>query len=204
MRFILPLMASIVISISLFGLMQWLIKPSSVQVDRGDEVAMVGFIRSLQDSETQQKNRAPKEPQKPEPLPLASPMSVKTQAQNFDVSPQPLMASALTNFKSDATNGLFSGLGSVDSDVTPLVQIEPRYPAQALARKIEGYVVIEFSIDATGGVTAVSVLDAQPKGVFEREAIKAAWRYRFKPKIVDGKPTAQIAKLPFEFSLEGQ
>jgi protein TonB len=46
------------------------------------------------------------------------------------------------------------------------------------------------------------VIDANPKGVFEREAIRAAWRYKFKPKLVDGKPVEQVATLPFEFNLE--
>lgn len=201
MRFIASLIAGLLFSLLLFWLMQWLIVPGDVTHDREDEIAMVGFIRSLQDSQTQQRNRAPIEPQKPTPLPLASPLSVASSAKSLDVSPQPLIASALASFKSGAASGLFSGLGNVDSDVTPLVQIQPRYPDQAVARKIEGYVVIEFSIDASGEVIGVSVLEAEPKGVFEREAIKAAWRYRFKPKIVDGKPAAQMAVLPFEFSL---
>lgn len=202
MRFIIPLLAGVVFSFLLFALMQWLISPGAVLIEQENEIAMVGFIRSLKDSEAQQKNRAPKEPKKPEPLPMANIKNIKADSKPIDVSPQPLMSSALSSFKSNAAGGLFSGLGSIDSDVTPLVQIEPRYPAQALARKIEGYVLIEFSIDASGEVVGVSVLDSQPKGVFEREAIKAAWRYRFKPKVVDGKATSQVATLPFEFSLE--
>ena len=105
-------------------------------------------------------------------------------------------------YEGDATNGMLSGHGFGGSDAIPLVQIEPRYPPQALSRKIEGYVVLRLEISKLGSVKEVTVVSANPEGIFEREAIRAARLYRFKPKLVDGKPVAQMATLPFEFNLD--
>ena len=97
---------------------------------------------------------------------------------------------------------MLSGYGVGDSDVIPLVEVQPRYPAQAKSRKIEGYVVVRLAISKEGSVEDVEVIDAKPNGIFEREVMRAAYRYRFKPKLADGKPVAQQATKTFEFSLE--
>ena len=114
----------------------------------------------------------------------------------------PDISTSLSSFKGQGVGSMLSGYGFGDSDVIPLVQVEPKYPSQALSRKIEGYVVVRLQVTKEGSVSEVQVIDANPKGVFEREAIRAAWRYKFKPKLVDGKPVEQVATLPFEFNLE--
>jgi len=53
-------------------------------------------------------------------------------------------------------------------------------------------------------VDDVEIIDAQPRGVFEREARRALFRYKFKPKMEDGKPVGQIATQTIEFNLGGQ
>ena len=190
------------LALIVFWLMQWMIAPQVDQLSREDNIAMVDFIRSLQDSESDKKVRNPKEPPKPKTPPmLDTPKVQQTDMQQMDLN-RPDISSSLSSFKGEGMGNMLSGYGFGDSDVIPLVQVEPKYPSQALARKIEGYVVVRLNVTKEGSVSDVEVLDANPKGVFEREAIRAAWRYKFKPKLVDGKPVEQVATLPFEFNLE--
>lgn len=186
----------------IFWLMQWMIASENTLAKPDDDVAMVDFIRSLTDSQAEQKNRAPKEPPKPKvPPAMDLPKAQQSNPENLSLD-MPSFESSLQSFKGDVMGSMLSGYGFGNSDVIPLVQVEPRYPANALSRKIEGYVVVGLSINEQGGVESVEVIESQPKGIFEREAIRAAWRYKFKPKLVDGKPVKQNATLPFEFNLE--
>jgi protein TonB len=62
-----------------------------------------------------------------------------------------------------------------------LRQPSPRYPEQAMRQGIQGSVTLDFQIDADGSVSDVRVVEAQPNGVFEREAIQVVRRTRFEP-----------------------
>lgn len=78
--------------------------------------------------------------------------------------------------------------GAADGDYLPLVRIQPTYPRRAQERGIEGYAVVELTVNADGSVppNSVVIIDAEPKGYFENEAIKAARKFKYKPKVVNG------------------
>lgn len=192
----------LVVGLLVFWLMQWMIEPSKQVIQRDDDIAMIDFIRSLQDSSSDRKNRNPKEPPKPKTPPMPkSPKIQQASVQNIQMD-MPDIKPSFSNIKGNGLGNMLSGFGFGDTNAIPLVQIVPRYPPQAQSRGIEGVVTIKFIITKEGTVEDVSVVSADPVGVFEREAIRAAWRYKFKPKLVDGKPVEQTAVLPFEFTLE--
>jgi protein TonB len=72
-----------------------------------------------------------------------------------------------------------------DGPLVVLVRVGPIYPAVALNKGIEGYVVVQFNVAANGLVTDVVVVESS-NSVFERAAIRAAQKFKFKPRIVDG------------------
>ncbi len=76
--------------------------------------------------------------------------------------------------------------GGSDRDSTPLVRINPEYPARALQRGIEGWVLVRFTITAIGTVRDAVVVDSNPKGVFDDAAKAAVLRYKYNPKIEEG------------------
>jgi len=84
-----------------------------------------------------------------------------------------------------------SGMGQIsvgsDRDVIPLVRINPEYPSRARSRGIEGWVQVEFAITPAGTVADAKVVDADPKGLFERAALDAISRWKYNPKVVDGR-----------------
>jgi len=47
----------------------------------------------------------------------------------------------------------------------------------------------------------VEVLESDPAGVFEQAAIKAVYRWRFKPRIVNGQAMVGTAEQVVEFEL---
>ena len=84
----------------------------------------------------------------------------------------------------------------------PIVRISPRYPRQARLNGTEGWVQIEFTITADGRVIDPVVVGANPRGVFDRAAIQAIIRWKFKPRYVDGQAITRRASQIIDFQLE--
>ncbi|RFT03818.1 MULTISPECIES: TonB family protein [Edwardsiella] len=76
---------------------------------------------------------------------------------------------------------------------------EPAYPQRALALHIEGRVRLRFDVDSEGRVGNVSILSADPPGVFEREVKRAARRWRYQP----GRP-GQNVEVTVYFRIDGR
>jgi protein TonB len=47
-------------------------------------------------------------------------------------------------------------------------------------------VVLEFIVTKTGAVRDPVVIEAKPPGIFDRSAINAALKFKYKPKVVNG------------------
>ena len=75
------------------------------------------------------------------------------------------------------------------SDYRQIVGAPPVYPSRALDQGLEGYVVLEFTIDKRGRVRKPKVVETEPSsGVFNSSAIKAVRKYRYEPRIIRGEP----------------
>jgi len=89
-----------------------------------------------------------------------------------------------------------------DGPLVAIVRVQPVYPATAEARGLEGWVLVEFDVRADGGVANAIVVESSSR-VFEKAALNAVYRFRFKPRVVGGVPqlTAGLQNLfRFEFS----
>jgi protein TonB len=73
-----------------------------------------------------------------------------------------------------------------DRDVVPLVRIEPEYPARAMTRGIEGWVLVRFTITPLGTVKDVVVVESDPPKIFDDAAVAAVSRWKYNPKIEEG------------------
>jgi bla regulator protein BlaR1 len=69
----------------------------------------------------------------------------------------------------------------------PTKRVQPYYPKEAFEKKIEGFVIIEFTISDTGAVKNAKVINANPKGIFEQAALTAARQWEYKPTKKNGK-----------------
>ncbi|BDF96163.1 M56 family metallopeptidase [Pseudoalteromonas sp. KAN5] len=65
--------------------------------------------------------------------------------------------------------------------ISPIMRIEPLYPKQAAEQGISGSVVLKYDIDPAGNTANISVVNAKPEGVFNREAKRALKQWQYKP-----------------------
>jgi TonB family protein len=63
----------------------------------------------------------------------------------------------------------------------PLIASMPTYPETARQRRVEGYVDVEFTVNAQGNVEQPRVVGSQPSGVFDAAALAAVSRWRYPP-----------------------
>ena len=81
-----------------------------------------------------------------------------------------------------------ASISATDGDYLPLVAIAPQYPTRAAQRGIEGWCLVAFTVDGMGNVVedTITVVDAEPASIFDRSSMRAATRFKFQPRVVDG------------------
>jgi protein TonB len=90
----------------------------------------------------------------------------------------------------------------VDHAPRVLRSFPPQYPYMAQRDNIEGWVVLRFVVDTEGVAGKVSVVAADPEGLFEEAALKAVARYKFKPALKNGDAVNCIVTQRMQFSLD--
>ena len=91
---------------------------------------------------------------------------------------------------------------TAEGDIIPIVVIRPMYPRDAAMQGLEGWVKIEFTITAIGTVKSPRVIDAKPPRIFNREAIRAILKWKFKPRVVEGVAVDRPATQVIDFNLD--
>lgn len=76
-------------------------------------------------------------------------------------------------------------LGNPDSAVISIMTAQPEYPMAAINRGLEGYVIVRFDVSELGTVENVEVVESS-NPIFNKSAIKAAYRSKYRPTTVDG------------------
>lgn len=61
------------------------------------------------------------------------------------------------------------------------VKVQPRYPVQAAYEGVQGFVELQFNVERDGSTSNIKVINAQPKRVFEEEAIRALSQWKYSP-----------------------
>ena len=74
-----------------------------------------------------------------------------------------------------------------DGPLISIVRVQPTYPANAEVRGLEGWVDVRFDVLTNGQVVNI-VVTASSDGIFEKAAIRAAQKFRFRAPVVDGVP----------------
>jgi len=77
---------------------------------------------------------------------------------------------------------------SADGQLVTLTKVQPHYPARQITRGVEGYVDVRFDVTATGATDNIRVIASEPQGVFDREVVRAVKQWKYRPRVVDGKP----------------
>tara|TARA_B100000900_G_scaffold412655_1_gene434915 strand:- start:1755 stop:2354 length:600 start_codon:yes stop_codon:yes gene_type:complete len=171
----------LVITFVLFFLMQAVIATDEARLDEGAKGKLLDFVRLEEDQDLQTKQRKPKPPPPPDEPPPDMP---KPEFESSDISQGVDVGAVDVDVNLNVEGGGFSS----DGEYLPIVKVNPQYPRRAQTRGIEGYVLLEYIVTKTGAVRDPVVIEAKPPGIFNRAAINAALKYKYKPKVVNGEP----------------
>lgn len=204
---------SLVMTVVLFGFLSGLSNVSRTKVKVKKESVMVSLSERKRDPEPTplpdsktvveprtleiQSNRTP-EYQRTHTLDLISGEDLPSAADSIviaDISVSPI-------FKGDFKVPEAFAAGDLDSPLTALVRRQPVYPSSAKKKRIQGFVTVRFIVTTDGTVDRVSVVEAEPPGVFDRCVIKCVSAWRFQPGTVEGVTVASWAETTIEFELK--
>jgi len=87
------------------------------------------------------------------------------------------------------------------NQLTLLKSVQPVYPSKAEAKKMQGWVDVEFTVLETGKVKDVAVRAASIPGVFEDAAVKAVSQWRYQPILRDARPVPVRTQIRVRFTL---
>jgi protein TonB len=91
----------------------------------------------------------------------------------------------------------------VGGDIRPPVKVKdaaPVYPEIARAARVQGIVILEATIDASGRVSATRLLRSVP--LLDEAALAAVRQWVFTPTRLNGEPTAVIMTVTVQFNLD--
>ncbi len=185
MRIMLAAIPAALITFSLQMVMVTLITFADRNLDKEPALRLPDIAMPATEIKTQ---RAVEKPQKPV-LDETSPPEVPQQAfDNIDGGAEVgQLASGPLASSLDLSIG--AGVAASDGEYLPIVKVAPQYPRQALKRKLEGEVVLEYTVTKLGSVTNPKVLFSTDP-VFNKAAIESALRYKYKPRVVEGQAIA--------------
>ena len=198
-RSLVGVVAALPIALGLFWLMNSLIDRQFENEDvKAQKVAEI--IVPDKEIETNLKEVLPEKVEDPdEPPPDMEPLDFNT---DLDIVAANMAPSVSVNISINA-----SGLSSGDGEYRPIVKVAPIYPRRAQTRGITGYCIVTYTVTTTGAIRDPYVeneTDCSPKGIFERASLKAALKFKYKPRVVDGQPI-EVAGVQnkFTYELEG-
>jgi len=209
-RFGLSMLVGVFVTLTLFYIMQALIASGEKVIDEDAIGSLVDFVRVKDEQELETKKRKPKKPPPPdEPPPEVPPQNFNVAVDNAGFS----MSNVDMSVNVDVGGG---GFGISDGEYLPIVKVQPVYPRRALSRGMSGWAIVEFTVTEQGAVSDPVVIDNcgwiknarsegecvdNPNGVFDNAAKKAALKFKYKPKVIDGVPVATAGvqnKITFE------
>lgn len=204
-RLIVAAILAVGVTFGLFVFMYELI--SSGGDNRGELEAIAGIHFGpveIPDEIMTKSRRKPKKPPPPKdpPPPPKLQISKVEQVQNMPQMDMPNLDVPMVGGE-----GMFLGNfqqvdRTAEGDIIPVVVIRPMYPRDAAIGGIEGWVQVEFTITAVGTVKDPRVVDADPPRMFNREAIRAILKWKFKPRVVDGVAVDRRATQIIDFTLD--
>lgn len=210
MRIVFAFLAAALINLLLFALMSAMVSHSASRLADSTWVQVVDFIRPKLAREPPPKHRPPPPPP-PEP-PAARPLTELKPPPLANPSPQRLPAPKMSldlpmqiagvPYLGDMLPEQASPQIVLAKDLTPLVTPPPMYPPTARARRLQGYVEVEFTVNEEGGVEDIVVIGSEPAGAFDRAALRAIRRWKFEPHRVGGKAAAVRARQRVDFKLK--
>lgn len=178
----------------LFFLMQYLIATANPDIDEEERTRLADIVMPERDIDTNVEQRKPDKIEDPE----EPPPDLDTPDMDADVDTNAVNTAPRSSVEINIAS---SGMGSGDGEYLPIVKVAPIYPRRAQTRGITGYCIVEYTVTRNGSIRDPQPVDCSPSGVFESASVKAAEKFKYKPRVVDGEPI-EVAGVQNKFTFE--
>lgn len=185
MRAPISFVAALAVVAGLFWAMRAMVFTAEMVLDDAGKRPPIEIGRLRRDTDAKLKERKLPKREKPKPPPKTPDMDTPQNNTPGGVAVANMNPALDTGL--DLGKGFQLGGAPADNDAVPVVRVEPMYPRRAAEQFIEGWVELIFDISTTGSTKNVRVAKAQPARIFDRAAIQAVRKWKYKAKIVDGR-----------------
>ena len=197
-RYVISIVVGSIVTVSLLFVMQLLIVTGKQALTDPRERHKLEFVRVKRNENLNVEDIVPEKPPKPPETPPETPPqdmdNVNPDAPTINVAPPTVSA--------NTDIGGPGGMNIAEGDYLPIVRVAPVYPARALSRGLEGFVDLSFTVTTTGTVKDPIVIQST-SSLFERAAVRAVLKFKYKPRVVDGVPVdVPGVKTRISFQLE--
>ena len=184
---------ALVVTLLLFSFMRQLIEPGDSDAEQVDIAAVVELLQAPPPAEQPEPEPEPEPEEMDEPSMEALDIAPSTSQPQLDAAPDIGDFGDLSIFAGNGGSGQYSVPvagklnelleGGKDAkgfvEVVPYSTRQPNIPELAWKNKLNGWVLVVFSITTDGHTENIKVLDASPRGIFEEDVVKAvkSWRY---------------------------
>jgi protein TonB len=192
-RMIFAILMSLPVTVGLFLIMHSLIDKNF----ENPEVSNSKIAELVQPDEEIKLDTTTKKPEKVEE-PEEPPPELEMAQISLDMDIDVANTAPIANVNVEISS---SGMSSGDGEYLPIVKVAPIYPRRAQTRGISGYCIVEYTVTKTGSIRDPIAVDCQPSGVFDRASVKAATKFKYKPRVVDGEPI-EVAGVQNKFTYE--
>ena len=197
-RYAFAIVFGVVVTLSLLFIMQLLIVTGKQALTEPRDRHKLEFVRVKRNENL---NTEDFEPEKPPPPPETPPETPPQDMDNIDPDAPSIDIPAPT-VTADTNVGGPGGMNIAEGDYLPIVRVAPVYPARALSRGLEGFVDLSFTVTTAGTVKDPIVIQST-SSLFERAAVRAVLKFKYKPRVVDGVPVeVPGVKTRISFQLE--
>ena len=88
------------------------------------------------------------------------------------------------------------------SSMTRTRYVAPQFPLDARRRGIDGWVDLQFVVNSDGSVGDLTIVGAQPVGIFEQAALDAVRNWHYQPVVRAGQAVSQRARVRLRFAMQ--
>lgn len=194
-RYLTSAALGLTVTCSLFLVMHLLIEISEAALTDNAPRHTLKWVKPIEDTPERTKSLTPERIRKPEmPPPFEAPVTVSSNTTGIGYKAK------TTPTPPDDFD--IPGLGVSNNALFNVIAVQPVYPAAAARNGLEGTVMVQFDVSASGAVENVVVVESSNR-MFNKAAIDAARKFRYKARVVDGLPVAtkSVRKL-FRFAME--
>ncbi len=197
-RYAFSIVVGVIVTLSLLFVMQLLIASGKAALSQPRDRAQLDFVRVRRNENL---NVDDFTPDKPPPPPETPPETPPQEMDRIDPN-APTINIAPPTVSADTNIGGPGGMNIAEGDYLPIVRVAPVYPARALSRGLEGYVDLSFTVTSAGTVRD-PIVEFSTSSLFERAAVRAVMKFKYKPRVVDGVPVdVPGVKTRIRFQLE--